>query len=93
MANLSAAKKSIKQDKKRQASNLSRKSELKTLMKKLNSFIESNKADEATSILSLLTSKLDKAAKKNIIKRHNADRKKSHLSSKVAKLKANKTNP
>ncbi len=87
MANLRAAKKSIKQDKKRQLHNTAIASELKTFVKKLNVLIDSNKADEAVKMLSNLTSKLDKAAKKGLIKRHNADRKKSRLSIKVAKLK------
>lgn len=87
MANLPAAKKSIRKDKKRRLRNLALKSELKTLIKKLNGLISSNKTDEAKKMLSVVMSKLDKAAKKGIIKRHNADRKKSRLSLKIAKLK------
>ena len=87
MANLKAAKKSIRQDKKRRLNNLRITSELKTLIKNLNSLIDSKKSDEAAKMLSLLMSKLDKAAKKNIIKRDNANRKKSRLSAKIAKLK------
>jgi small subunit ribosomal protein S20 len=87
MANLSSAKKSIRQDKKRRPHNLAMSSELKTLTKKLNAFIAENKADEASKMFSLLMSKLDKAAKKNLIKRENANRKKSRLSSRIAKIK------
>lgn len=87
MPNLPAAKKSIRQDKKRRLRNIAVKSELKTLIKNLNDLISSNKADEAKKTLSVVMSKLDKAAKKDVIKRHNADRKKSRLSLKVAKLK------
>ena len=87
MANLKAAKKSIRQDKKRRLNNLRITSELKTLIKNLNSLIDSKKSDEAAKMLSLLMSKLDKAAKKDIIKRDNANRKKSRLSAKIAKLK------
>jgi len=83
MANKPAAKKSIRQDKKRQLRNLAIKSELKTLIKRLNSLISAKKADEAKKLLVKVMSKLDKAAKKGIIKRHNADRKKSRLSSKL----------
>jgi len=88
MANLSAAKKSIRQDKKRQLHNQAIKSELKTLMKKLESLISANKQEDAKKLLSTLMSKLDKAAKKNIVKKNNAARKKSKLSKKVSKLKA-----
>ena len=87
MANLSSAKKSIRQDKKRRPHNLAMSSEIKTLTKKLNALIAEGKADEASKALSLLMSKLDKAAKKNLIKRENADRKKSRLSSRIAKIK------
>jgi len=87
MANLAAAKKSIRQDKKRRLRNVAITSELKSLMKKLNSLIETSKADEAAKVLSKLMSRLDKAAKKGIIKRQNADRKKSRLSARIKKLK------
>ncbi|MFC1807085.1 30S ribosomal protein S20 [Candidatus Omnitrophota bacterium] len=87
MANLSAAKKSIRQDKKRHLSNVRIKSELKTLTKKLEKLISDKKGDEAAKMLSLVMSKLDKAAKKGLIKSHNADRKKSRLSIKVKKIK------
>ena len=87
MPNLKAAKKSVKQDKKRRLHNAAIISELKTFIKKLNSLIALDKADEAADMLSKLMSKLDKAAKKGLIKRHSADRKKSRLAVKVAKLK------
>ena len=88
MANLPAAKKSIRQDKKRRLRNLKMKSGLKTLIKNINSLIDAKKVDDASKLLSSVMRKLDKAAKKGIIKRQNADRKKSRLSAKIAKLKA-----
>jgi small subunit ribosomal protein S20 len=87
MANLSSAKKSIRQDKKRRPHNLAMSSELKTLTKKLNALIGAGKANEASKALSLLMSRLDKAAKKGLIKKENADRKKSRLSLRIAKIK------
>jgi len=87
MANISSAKKSIRQDKKRRPHNVAMSSELKTLTKKLNTFISAGKSDEASNALSVLMSKLDKAAKKGFIKRQNADRKKSRLSLRIAKIK------
>ena len=86
MANLKAAKKSIRQDKKRKQRNTKIKSELNTLVKKLKGLISAKKADEAAKTLSIVMAKLDKAAKKGIIKKRNADRKKSRLSASVAKL-------
>jgi small subunit ribosomal protein S20 len=87
MANKKSAKKSIRQNKKRQPHNVAISSELKTLTKKLTALIDSGKSDEASKALSCLMSKLDKAAKKGLIKRQNADRKKSRLSSRVVKIK------
>jgi small subunit ribosomal protein S20 len=87
MANLKSAKKSIRQDKKRRPHNLAMSSELKTLTKKLNALIDAGKTDEASKSISLLMSKLDKAAKKGLIKKENADRKKSRLSLRIAKIK------
>jgi small subunit ribosomal protein S20 len=87
MANLNSAKKSIKQDKKRRAHNIAMSSELKTLTRKMNALIGAANADEATKALSALMSKLDKAAKKGFIKHENADRKKSRLSLRIAKIK------
>ncbi|NQT90331.1 MAG: 30S ribosomal protein S20 [Candidatus Omnitrophica bacterium] len=87
MPNLSAAKKSIRQDKKRRLRNLTIKSELKTLTKRLESLIKDQKIDEAKKMLSVVMSKLDKAAKKNILKPHTASRKKSRLSRAVGKTK------
>jgi small subunit ribosomal protein S20 len=87
MANLPAAKKSIRQDKKRRQRNIAIKSQLRTLVKKLKGLVDEGKADEASKMLSSIMSKLDKAAKKGIIKRNNADRKKSKLAAQLAKLK------
>ena len=87
MPNLPAAKKSIRKDKKRRERNLAVKSELKTLIKSLNSLIEQKKQKEAAAFLQTIMSALDKAAKNGIIKKNTASRKKSRLSTKVAKLK------
>lgn len=83
MANLRAAKKSIKQDKKRRLRNISAKAELKTLVKKLNNLISENKSDEAAKLLSLIMSKLDKACNKKILKKNTVARKKSNLAKKI----------
>jgi len=87
MPNLPAAEKSIKKDKKRRLANLAITSEVKTLIKKLNGLISAKKHEEAKNLLSLVMSRLDKAAKKGVIDKGNADRRKSRLSSKLAKIK------
>ena len=86
MANLPAAKKSIRKDKKRRERNLNITSKIKTLTKKLNDLIGQKKQQEAALLLRDVMSALDKAAKNNIIKKNTASRKKSRLSQRVAKI-------
>jgi len=87
MPNLPSAKKSIRKDMKRHIRNVAIRSNLKTIIKKLDALISANKADEAAKQLSVIMSKLDKAAKKDIIKGGKADRLKSRLSCRLAKMK------
>ena len=86
MPNLKSAKKSMRKDKKRRARNLKIESELKTLVKKITTLIDEQKKKEASELFSTIMSKFDKAAKKNILRRENADRHKSRLSKRIAKL-------
>ena len=88
MANLAAAKKSIRADKKKQQRNKAVKSTLKTLIKKLNDLIGQKKQKEASELLREVMSALDKAAKIGVIKKNTASRKKARLSIKIAKISA-----
>lgn len=88
MPNLPAAKKSVRKDRKRQQRNKAVKSRLRTLIKKLNSLIEQKKQKEASDFLREVMSALDKAAKKGLIKKNTASRKKSRLSLRVVKISA-----
>ena len=90
MPNLRAAKKSMRKDQKRQERNVAIKSELKTLIKKLNTLISTDKVDEATKFLAAVMSKLDKAVKKGVIKQHTSDRRKSRLARNLNKTKSKK---
>ena len=56
---------------------------LRDIMKKFLLLVSAKKAAEAKSLLSQVFSKLDKAAKKGIIHKNEACRKKSRLSLKV----------
>ena len=87
MANLPAAKKSIRADKKKQQRNTIIKTKLKTLVKKLSGLIDQKKQQEAADMLRQVMSALDKAAKRGIIKKGAASRKKARLSRKVLKIK------
>lgn len=75
-----SGEKSLRQDKKRRLRNLKIKQELKKAIKKLRVLISQNSTAEAKKLLAEVFSKLDKAAKKGIIKKNSAARKKSRLS-------------
>jgi len=64
--------------------NRSRKSKVKTLVRKFDELVQNGKKEEATLTLSQVSSALDKAAKTGVIHRRNADRKKSRLAIKLA---------
>ncbi len=83
MPNLKAAKKHVRQTKKRTERNKRIKHELKTLKKKLMKMIESGDKEKASEMFRVVVSKLDMAAKKKVIHKRNADRNKSKLAKKV----------
>ncbi len=85
MANKQAALKSLRQDKKRHTRNISTRSELRTLTKKARLLIAEQKPEDADAALKKLESKLDRAAKKNIIKKGTASRKIARLRAEWAK--------
>jgi len=79
---------SIKQqrkDKKRHLRNLKVKTELKKTLKKFKALVAAKNANEAKQLILKVFSQLDKAAKKNIIHRQTANRKKSRLAKMLAK--------
>ena len=82
-----SAIKRIKTSRKRHARNLVVQSELKTILKKIDGLISSNKADEAKELIQMVMSKLDKAVSKGVIHKKKASRKKSRLAKKLIKLK------
>ncbi|OGI60327.1 30S ribosomal protein S20 [Candidatus Nomurabacteria bacterium RIFCSPHIGHO2_01_FULL_37_25] len=74
-----SAKKAIRGSLRRQASNNSRKRAMKEIIKKIEKVSKTDKK-EAFKMLSSAFAIIDKAAKKNVIKKNNAARKKSRLS-------------
>ncbi len=90
-----SAKKALRQTKTRTKRNAILKEKIKKITRKMEDLVKESKIDEAKKILSEAYKIIDKAAKKNIIKKSNADRKKSKLSrftKKVSdKTKAGKT--
>ncbi len=83
MANIKSAKKRIGITAKKTEMNKSKKTEIKTYMKKFDNAIEAGNLDEAKVILNTLDKKLKRAAHKNILHSNNASRKISRLTKKL----------
>ena len=88
MAHNKSALKRIRQDEKKRLRNKARKRTVATLEKKFLSLLDEGKAAEAQEALKLCISAYDKAAKKGVIKKEKADRKKSRLTVRLNKAQA-----
>ncbi len=77
MANTKSAAKRARQSKARRIRNTGVVSALKTSQKKFRDLVAAGKTDEASKTLATLSASLDKAAKRGIIHRNSANRKKS----------------
>jgi small subunit ribosomal protein S20 len=78
VANLKASKKAILTSRKRRLRNQSVRSAIKTYVKKARVAIDGG-SEEATSLIQTTSSLVDKAAKKGIIHKNAANRRKSRL--------------
>ena len=78
MANIKSAKKRVLIEKERRVVNNSVKSEIKTYIKKFRETL-ANDVDSAAEIYKQLVSKLDSAARENVIHANSAARKKAHF--------------
>jgi len=74
-----SAKKRLKQNKKNHSINLVYKRRMRESVKKIKELVAENKKKEAHKLLPGAHKAIDKAAKKGIIKKNTASRKKSHL--------------
>ncbi len=81
-----SALKRIRADKKRYIRNQHIINDIKTRVKNLRSLIAQKKADEARSALSMISSKLDKAAQKKIIHKNKASRTIARLTKAIKRL-------
>jgi small subunit ribosomal protein S20 len=91
-----AAKKALRQSKKRRAKNRVQKEKMRTLLKKIGFLISKNKIDEAKKVLPDVYKSLDKAAKINLIKKNTASRIKSRITKALIKpgiVKKNSAEP
>ena len=83
LANIKSAKKRILVIDKKTAINKSRKSEIKTYIKKLEAAIDNGNVEEAKSLLKTVDKKLSKAAVKGTVSKHAASRKVSRLTKRI----------
>jgi len=81
-----SALKRMRTDRKKGVANKAVRTELKTYAAKLRSLIEKGRKEEAAGCFTAYSSKLDKAAKRNIIHPNRADAQKSLFSKKIAAL-------
>ncbi len=87
MPQIKSAFKRLKQDKKKHERNKSRVSEMRTASKGVTVSIASGNKEEAEKGVRALESKMDKAAKRNLIKKNSVSRKISRLRSQIDKIK------
>lgn len=79
--------KKTRADKKKHLRNLKIKQQLKKSIKKLMALLSAKSTEEAKKLMTAIYSQLDKAAKKKVIHSRTADRRKSRLAQRLAKLK------
>ena len=87
MPNRPSAKKRVRQSEKRRLQNKAKKSEAKTLMKRVAQAVEARDLARAEEALRRAHSKLDKIAKRNIWHPNNVARKKAKLAKLVESLR------
>ena len=88
MAHSLSAKKRVRQNARKRTLNRSRKSQVKTQIKHLETTIDEGKVTEAQEQFRQLTKKLDKVAATSTMHKKTAARKKSRLAKKLNVLKA-----
>lgn len=88
MPNLQTSIKDLRQNKRKAIINSRIRGRVQRALKKFDTLIEDGKKKEALAALSNANKVLDKAAKKNVMKKNTASRKKSRLAIKLNKLTA-----
>ncbi len=86
MPNIKSAAKAMRQSKRRNIRNTEVKDKFKNAVKQVKKFISEGKKAEAMDAMKKAMSELDKAAKKRVILKNSASRKKSRLAKSLAKL-------
>jgi len=79
--------KELRVSRKKHLRNLDIKTDLKKTIKKFKSIVDAKKTDEAKTLLSTVYKKLDKAAKRNVLKKNTAARRKSYFNRLLLSIK------
>jgi len=82
----SSAKKALRSSKRKRVVNLANKEKMNKVVKTVKKLVVAKSKDEAKKELSLAYKAIDKAAKKGVIKKNTASRKKSRLAKAIKKL-------
>ncbi|AFM12905.1 30S ribosomal protein S20 [Turneriella parva] len=88
MPNIASAKKRTRQNEKRRLKNQAEKSAIRTQEKKLRALVAEKKLEEAQKAQVQLSSLVDKAAKRNLVHKNAASRKKARTAQLVKKASA-----
>ena len=86
MANIKSQKKRILTNEKARLRNNAYKSELRTLIRKVDEAVAAGQQEGAQDALRIASRKLDKAVSKGVLHKNNAANKKSGLARRVAKI-------
>jgi small subunit ribosomal protein S20 len=86
VANIKSQKKRILTNEKARLRNNAYKSELKTLVRKVDEAVASSDKETAADALRVVSRKLDKAVSKGVLHKNNAANKKSGLAKRIAKI-------
>lgn len=81
-----SAKKALKQNRKKRLFNLRQSKQMKSSVKRIKKLIDDKKAQEAVKSLPKVYKVIDKAAKRKVIKKNAASRKKSRLAKAIHKI-------
>lgn len=81
-----SAKKALRQSFRRRARNIKAKTEIKNLLKEVRTLISQKKTEEAKKLLPEIYKIMDKAAKKGLVKKNTASRKKSRITKAIGKI-------
>ncbi len=88
MANIKSAIKRIRTNEKKRLLNQSKKSDMRTAIKQVESYVEANDVENAKAALKETLRKIDKVVQKGVIHKNNGERQKARLIEKVNRLDA-----